>query len=256
MIINHNISAMMACRYMNIHSALASKAMQRISSGRRINSAADDPAGLCISTRMESQIRGLQQESRNAQNSISLAQVGDGALSEIHLMLQRLRELAVRASNGTLTSQDRKNTQLEVDQLTLGIDKIALDTQFNTIKVLGPDMKSSGLKISNASGLALDLSTPDSASAAIKIYDDAIDQVSSSRANFGATQNILESRINYLGTTAENLTAAQSKITDADIAAEMIQYSKESILTQVCQLMFVQANHQSESVLELLRSSR
>jgi len=282
MIINHNIGAMMACRYMNIHSALASRAMQRISSGRRINSAADDPAGLCISVRMEAQIRGLQQASRNAQNGISLVQVADGALSETDSMLQRLRELAVRASSDTLTTQDRKNTQLEVDQLTIGINNIALDTQFNTIKVFDPgdenyggankltvqiganvgqvidipiqDMKSSALKISDALGNALDVSTAENASLAIKSYDDAINQVSSSRASYGAVQNALEYRVNYLDTTSENLTVAESRITDADIAKEMMEYTKENILTQVCQLMFVQANHQSESVIELLKS--
>lgn len=280
MIINHNISAMNACRYMNIHSALASKAMQRISSGRRINSSADDPAGFSISERMQAQIRGLQQASRNAQVGVSLVQVADGALNETHVMLQRLRELAVMASNGTLTTQDRKNTQIEINQLTIGINKIATDTQFNNIKPLDPsigsnggsnltvqvganvgqvmgipvqDCKSGALNITDPSGNGLDISTPEKASAAIKIYEDAINQVSSSRASLGAKQNVLESSIDYMGTTIDSLTDAASKITDADMAKEMIKYSKENILSQVCQLMFVQANHQAESVIELLR---
>lgn len=307
MIINHNIGAMMTCRYMNIHLALANRALQRISSGRRINSAADDPAGFSISQGMEAQIRGLQQASRNAQDGISVIQVADGALNETHSMLQRLRELAVEASNGTLTTQDRNNIQVEVDQLTSGINRIASDTEFNTIKLLDPstgnvsgaesqlklqvganpgqimeipiqDMKSNALNISgeagaevkskdgsatgkfsttkcsDASGYALDLSTPENASAAIKIYDDAINQVSSSRSSLGAKQNALEYRIDYLDNTAENLSAAESRITDADIAKEMMEYTKQNILCEVCQAMLKQANQQSESIIELLRS--
>ncbi len=307
MIINHNIGAMMACRYMNIHLSFASKAMQRISSGRRINSAADDPAGLAISEGMKAQIRGLQQASRNVQDGISVIQVADGALNETNSMLQRLRELAVQATNGTLSPQDRKAIQVEVDQLTSGINRIATDTQFNTINIIDPsngkydavdsqiklqigansgqvmaipigDMKSNALNISgtagavvtskdgsvqgtfsttkcsDASGYALDLSTPENANAAIKIYSDAISQVSSLRSTLGATQNTLEHRINYLDNTAENLTAAESRIVDADIAKEMIEYSKHNLLYQVCQTMFIQANKQSESIIELLKS--
>jgi len=307
MIINHNMGAMMACRYMNINLALANKAMERLSSGRRINRAADDPAGLGISEGMKAQIRGLQQASRNVQDGISVIQVADGALNETNSMLQRLRELAVQASNGTLTPQDRKVIQSEVDQLTSGINRIAIDTEFNTINILDPsginnnglnsqinlqvggnsgqvmaipikDMKSNALNISgtagavvsskdgsvkgrfsttkssDASGFAIDVSTPENANAAIKIYDDAINQVSSSRATFGAIQNTLEYRINYLDNTAENLTAAQSRIEDADMAKEMMLYSKHNILYQACQAMLVQANQQSESVIELLKS--
>lgn len=306
MIINHNIGAMMACRYMNINLALANKAMQRIASGRRINSAADDPAGLAISESMKAQIRGLEQASRNAQDGISMLQVADGALNETHSMLQRLKELATQAANGTLSSQDRKNIQVEIDQLTSGINRIATDTEFNTIRILDSstggagvssqfklqigansgqvmdisiqDMKSNSLNISgtaggivtskdgsvkakfsttkcsDASSYALDVSTPENASAAIKIYDDAINQVSSSRASLGALQNTLEHRINYLDNTAENLTAAESRIVDADIAKEMLEYSKHNMLYQACQAMLSQANQQAKSVIELLKS--
>lgn len=305
MFINHNIDAIRACRYMNIHLAFASRAMQRISSGRRINSAADDPAGLSISEKMEAQIRGLQQSSRNAQDGISAIQVADGALNETTSMLQRLRQLAVQASNGTLTTQDRKNIQIEVDELTSGINKIGTDTEFNTIKLLDPDgndkvnselklqvdanqgqimevpipdMRSNAINISgkagaevkskdgsvtgkfsttkcsDASGYALDVTTPGNASAAIKIYNDAINQVSSSRSSLGAMQNALEYRINYLDNTAENLEAAESRITDADMAKEMMEYTKESILCECCQKMLVQANHKQESIIELLKS--
>lgn len=303
MIINHNIGAMTACRYMNIHLARANRAMLRIASGRRINSAADDAAGLAISEGMKAQIRGLQQASRNAQDGISTIQVADGALNETHSMLQRLRELAVQASNGTLTTADRNNIQEEVNQLTSGINKIATDTEFNTQKLFDSssgndtiiklqvganegqtmeiqikDMKSDSLNISgaasavvkskdesvtgkfantkagDASSYALDISTSENASASIKIYDDAINQVSSCRSGLGARQNSLEFRINYLDSTAENLTAAESRITDADMAKEIMEYAKESILCQVCQAMLKQANQQSQNVIELLKS--
>ena len=307
MVINHNVNAMMACRYMSIHSALASNAMKRISSGFRINSAADDPAGLCISEGMRAQIRGLQQASRNAQDGISAIQVADGALAETHSMLQRLRELAVQASNGTCTPSDRKNIQNEIDQLTSGVNHIATDTEFNTIKLLDSsvykydgvnselrlqvranygqnisvkldDMRSNALNISGISGAttsskygtvtgafsstkssdassyALDVSTPENASAAIKIYDDAINKVSSSRASLGATANTLSFRIDYLDNTSDILTSAESRIRDADIAKEMMEYAKQTLLTQVCQAMFAKANHESDSIIELLKS--
>ncbi len=307
MVINHNINAMMACRYMSIHSALVGNAMQRISSGFRINSAADDPAGLCISEGMRAQIRGLQQASRNAQDGISAIQVADGALNETHSMLQRLRELAVQAANGTYTSGDRKSIQIEIDQLTSGINRIATDTEFNTIKLLDSsvykydgvnselklqigananqtmgiklaDMRSNALNISGTSGTsttskdgtttgifsstkssdaasyALDVSTPENANAAIKIYDDAINQVSSARSSLGATSNVLNYRIEYLDNTSEILTSAESRIRDADIAKEMMTYAKENLLTQVCQAMLAKANHESDSIIELLKS--
>lgn len=307
MIINHNINAMIICRYMNINMALASKAMQRISSGCRINSAADDPAGLGISEGMRAQIRGLQQASRNAQNGISVIQVADGALNETHSMLQRLRELAVQAANGTCTSEDRKNIQCEIDQLTSGINHIGTDTEFNTIKLLDSsaakydgvnseiklqigvnsgqtmgiqlqNMRSNALSISGiactavtskdgsvtckfaatkcsgASDYALDVSTSENASAAIKIYDDAINKVSSFRATLGATENVLGYRIDYLDNTSENLTAAESRIRDADMAKEIMEYEKHNILCQVCQALLAQANHQNDSIIELLKS--
>lgn len=307
MIINHNINAMMLCRYMNIHSALASRAMLRISSGKRINSAADDPAGLAISEKMESQIRGLQQASRNVQDGISVIQVADGALNETHSMLLRLRELAVQAANGTLNEGDRQAIQAEVDQLTAGINRIATDTEFNTMKVLDPsngrfdgadsklklqvganqdqtmeipiqDMRSDALNISgpaggtvrsvdgsvtgkfsttkarDASSYALDVTTPENAGAAIKIYDEAINKVSIARADLGGRQNALEYTSDYLDNTAENLTAAESRITDADIAKEMMEYAKENVLYQACSALLAQANHQSDGIIELLKS--
>lgn len=273
MIINHNINAMRICRYMNINMALASKAMQRISSGYRINSAADDPAGLGISEGMRAQIRGLQQASRNAQDGISAIQVADGALNETQSMLQRLRELAVQAANGTYTSADRKSIQCEIDQLTEGINRIAADTEFNTKKLLDSNGVNSVIKLqiganseqvmgiqlqdmrSDALNICgIDVSTPEKASAAIKTYDDAINKVSSFRATLGATENVLGYRIDYLDNTSENLTAAESRIRDADMAKEIMEYEKHNILCQVCQSLLAQANHQNDSIIELLKS--
>lgn len=309
MIINHNMNAMIAYRNMSQNMSIVSRAMERLSSGLRINRAADDPAGLAISERMRAQIRGLEQASRNAQDGISAIQVAEGALNETHSILQRMKELATQAANGTLNDQDRKNIQDEIKQLTSEISCIGNDTEYNTIKLLDSstkapdgvnsgmvlqiganqgqsmivqlqDMRSKSLNISGAAGgsvtskdgtvtakfvktdpidtnsgeYALDVLTPENASAAIKIYDDAINQVSSFRGSLGATQNVLEHRINYLDNTAENLTAAESRIRDADIAKEMMIYAKHSILLQVSQAMLAQANHQAEGVLELLKS--
>lgn len=319
MIINHNITAMTICRNMNHHEALAAKAMLRISSGKRINSAADDPAGLCISVGMKSQILGLQQAQRNVQDGISALQIADGGLNETHSILQRMRELAVQAANGTYSPAERKNIQLEMNQLTSSINGIANNTEFNTMKLLNgnapkyngtgtgiaiqiganagqqsyitlDDMTAKAIKISGqADGTvkskdgtvtakytsidpnnskegvtdgnndkvieyALDLTDPDNASAAIKIIDDAINQVSSTRAGFGATQNMLEARSDYLSSTEEILNAAESRIEDADIAKEMLEYAKESMLTQVCQALLGKVNKEKDGIVEFLKS--
>lgn len=294
------------CRNMNIHFASASKAMQRISSGYRINSASDDPAGLQVSDGMRAQIRGIQQASRNAQNGISAIQVADGALNETQSILQRMRELAVKASNGVCTTEDRKNMQLEINQLTSEVNTIGTNTEFNTMKLLDSsaakydsvnheiqlqvgassgqtikiqlgDMKSKSLNISGNAGAiatsqdgstkgkfsttkcqgstdyALDVSTSESASAAIKIYGDAIGKVSCLRGALGATENLLEYKITYLDSVADGLSGTESRIRDADIAKESMQYSKENILCQASQKMFVQTNRQSDSILQLLK---
>lgn len=319
MIINHNIDAMFACRYMSINMAMMSKAMMRLSSGKAIDSASDNPAGLAISERMKAQIRGLEQASKNAQDAISTIQVADGALNETTSMLQRMKELATQAANGTLSEQDRKNIQCEINQLTSAINDIGNDTEFNTIKLFNSDapkyngvnsgliiqvgansgqtmvvklddMRSKSLNISGASGAsvtskdgivtakiatadpgdtsngvtnghgnnvveyALDVTDPKNASSAIKIYSDAIDQVSSVRGRLGATQNALEYRIDYLNNAAENLTEAESRITDADMAKEMMNYAKYNVLFQVAQAMLAQTMHQSEGTIQLLKS--
>lgn len=319
MIINHNMNAMIAYRYMSINMSMMTKAMERLSSGLAINRAADNSAGLAISERMKAQIRGLQQASRNAQDGISAIQVADGALNETTSMLQRMRELATQSANGTLNDQDRKNIQYEINQLTSEINNIGNNTEFNTIKLLNPsaqnysgvssqltiqvgansgqimevpleDMRAKALNISGESGAtvtsedgtvtaklvkadlgdtdngvtngsdgkiveyALDVSDPKNASAAIKIFDDAIQKVASFRGTLGAIQNTLEYRIDYLNNTADILTSAESRIVDADMAKEMLAYSKYSILFQVSQAMLAQANRQSEGIIQLLKS--
>lgn len=300
MIIGHNMNAMIAYRHMSYNLNMLGRAMERLSSGLRINRAADDPAGLAISERMRGQIRGLEQAARNAQDGISVVQVADGALNETHSILQRMRELAVQAANGTLNDKDRKCIQEEINQLTAGINDIGNNTEFNTMKLLNnsickydganseiklqigansgqilgvklEDMRAKALNISGQEGTsvtskdgkvtakygkdcALDVLTPENASAAIQIYDDAIEKVSSSRGRLGATQSMLEHRISYLNNTAENLTAAESRIRDADIAKEMMNYAKYNILFQVSQALLAQANQQAEGVIQLLKS--
>lgn len=278
MIINHNINAMIAWRYSMINGALAGKAMQRLSSGLRINSAADDPAGLAISEKMRGQIRGLQVASRNVQDGISMIQVHDGALNETQSILQRMRELSVQAANGTNTKEDRKRIQEEIDQLILAVDDIANNTEFNTMKLLNnddtkevklqvganqgqfygiefKDMRSKALKLTGETEeKRLDVSTHEGASEAIKRLDEAIGKVSSFRSSLGATQNVLEHRANYLQNAEENLTAAESRIRDADMAKEMMNFAKYNILQQVAQAMLAQVSHQGESIIQLLKS--
>ncbi len=304
MVINHNLNAMTAIRYMNIYEQQMGKAMKRLTTGLRINCAADDPSGLAISQKMEAQIRGLNQAYRNVQDSISVLQVADGALNETHSILQRMRELAVQAANGTYNDEDRKNLQLEFNQLAEEVNSVAKNTNFNTINMLdgshdkmavqaGPnsgDMSllsfsnmtsksiaisggentsviskdgkstayySSGtdnlLKGGTGSEYALDISIPEHAEAAISILDDAIKNASTARSSIGAQQNALEYRLDYLSNTAENLTAAQSRIMDADIAQEMMNYAKYSILHQAAQAMLAQTIKQSESIIDFIK---
>lgn len=280
MIINHNVHALMAWRSSVINGALAGKALERICSGKRINRAADDPAGLAISEKMRAQIRGLQMASRNAQDGISMLQVAEGGVNEIHSMLQRMRELSVQAANGTNSPSEIKAIQDELNELAKGINSISTDTEFNTIKLLnksaedngslhlqtGPnsgeffgikfqDMSSSALKINgNDPNAALDISTPEKAGEAIKKIDEAINKASSFRSSLGASMNSLEHRINYLDDAEMNLTAAESRITDADIAKEMMDYAKYSMLQQVAQAMLAQVLKQQQSTVELLKS--
>ncbi|WP_020155004.1 flagellin Hag [Caldibacillus debilis] len=276
--INHNISALNTYRQLSFNNTQTAKNLEKLSSGYRINRAGDDAAGLAISEKMRGQIRGLEMATKNAQDGISLIQTAEGALNETHAILQRIRELAVQAANDTNTDNDRKELQKEVDQLIAEIDRIADTTQFNTKNLLNGSgtgivfhigansaqsvtldissmkAKALGLQTSGASGLQnLKIDTQADADAAISTIDTAIDTVSSERAKLGAMQNRLEHTINNLGTAAENLTAAESRIRDVDMAKEMMEFTKNSILTQAAQAMLAQANQLPQGVLQLLR---
>ncbi|KYD11755.1 flagellin N-terminal helical domain-containing protein [Caldibacillus debilis] len=270
--INHNISALNTYRQLSFNNTQTAKNLEKLSSGYRINRAGDDAAGLAISEKMRGQIRGLEMATKNAQDGISLIQTAEGALNETHAILQRIRELAVQAANDTNTDNDRAELQKEVDQLLQEIDRIANTTQFNTKNLLDGSLSGSGLifhiganqdqnvtlTISSmrASGLGvsgIDISSQSGANNAITTIDNAIDTVSSERAKLGAMQNRLEHTINNLGAAAENLTAAESRIRDVDMAKEMMEFTKNSILTQAAQAMLAQANQLPQGVLQLLR---
>lgn len=272
MIINHNLPALNTYNRLGVNTNNASKAMEKLSSGLRINRAGDDAAGLAISEKMRGQIRGLDQASRNAQDGISLIQTAEGALSETHSILQRMRELAVQASNGTYTTSDRQKLGAEVVQLQNEINRIASQTEFNTKKLLtgGLQVKfqvgaNSGQTISfsvnkmvvsalvGSKGVGSTFTNVAGLDAVIKNINDGINTVSKERANMGAYQNRLEHTITNLNTSSENLTAAESRIRDVDMAKEMMNYTKSNILTQAAQAMLAQANQAPQGVLQLLR---
>ena len=270
MIINHNINAMFTCRQMSILQNKMGRSMERLSSGLRINRAADDPTGLAISEKMRGQIRGLGQASRNAQDGISLLQTAEGVLNETHSMLQRMNELAVQAANGTNSDDDSSQLDKEFEQLKEEITRSANQTEFNTIPLLSKDNNelilqiganaNQSLKITleSMTGTALNLddvniSTPENASNAIKNVQKAIEKTSSVRGTLGAYENRLEHVIAINDITAENLQSAESRIRDADIAKEMLEYSKNNILYQVAQAMLLQSNQQTQNVLQLLK---
>lgn len=270
--INTNISAMNAHRQFSINQATGARSMERLSSGLRINRAGDDAAGLTISEKMRGQIRGLNQAARNAQDSISLIQTAEGALNETHAILQRMRELAVQSANDTNTGADRLQIQAEVDQLAAEITRIATDTEFNTQKLLdgtanflfhigANQNQNMQLTIGNMDAVALnvatltgpiDVSTQGAANGAITTINNAIETVSTERSKLGATQNRLEYTISNLSTSAENLQAAESRIRDVDMAAEMMEFTKTNILNQAATAMLAQANMAPQLVLQLL----
>jgi flagellin len=269
MIINHNLSAMNAHRQLLISNAAGQKALEKLSSGLRINRAADDAAGLAISEKMRGQIRGLQQAARNAQDGISLIQTAEGALDTSHAIIQRMRELAVQAANDTYTDEDRQKLQDEVDQLIEELDRIAGNTEFNTKKLLNgsasglvfhiganagqsitldiASMGSNGLGVSS-----IDISTQTNADAAITTINSALETISEERAKLGAVQNRLEYTIQNLNIAAENLQASESRIRDVDMAKEMMEFTRTSILQQAGTAMLAQANARPQSVLQLL----
>lgn len=302
--IQHNISALNTHRNLTFNNAQASKNLEKLSSGYKINRAGDDAAGLAISEKMRGQIRGLDMATKNAQDSVSLIQTAEGALAETHSILQRMRELAVQSANDTNVSADRDAIQLEIKSLAKEITRISTDTEFNTQKLLNGDFggkvksgasfdinnattaggkvfhigansgQSINLSIGNMSATALgvdaisgtptqigsagtvgagiSVSTQSAADNSISIIDSAIRRVSETRASLGAVQNRLEHTINNLGTTSENLTAAESRIRDTDMAKEMMGFTKNNILMQAAQSMLAQANQQPQGVLQLL----
>ena len=269
MVVQHNLTAMNTSRQLNGVTGALSKSTEKLSSGYKINRAGDDAAGLSISEKMRSQIRGLNKASSNAQDGISLIQVAEGALNETHSILQRMNELATQAANDTNTSTDRTAIQQEVDQLTSEINRIRSTTQFNTMNLLDGSFTGKNLQVGSLSGQSIGISIGNmnastlgvsglkvssfsQAGTSMSKIQAAIDKVSTQRSKLGALQNRLEHTINNLDTTAENTQSAESRIRDTDMASEMVQYSKNNILSQAGQSMLAQANQSNQGVLSLL----
>jgi flagellin len=260
--INTNVEAFDAHRNLEKSAGMVAKSMQRLSSGLRINSAADDAAGLAISQKLTAQIKGVDQAGRNVQDGISLVQTAEGSLSEVHSMLQRVRELAVQYQNGTLSTSDKSAINSEVSQLTNEIERIGTTAQFNNISLLNSAQTISfqvgandGEVISVATvSLGAAVGTIDlTSSTVLADVDKAIDAVSQQRATFGAVQNRLEHSYNNLQTYEENLSASNSRIVDVDMAAEMVNFTKNQILQQAGTSMLAQAQQAPQSVLKLLQ---
>ncbi|MED4888217.1 flagellin [Lysinibacillus sp. FSL R7-0073] len=268
--IQHNISALNTHRNLAYNNTQASKNLEKLSSGYKINRAGDDAAGLAISEKMRGQIRGLDMASKNAQDGISLIQTAEGALNETHAILQRMRELAVQSSTDTNESTDRSKLQDEITQLTAEITRIASTTQFNNMNVLDGSFTGKVIHIGANAGQVLNvsignmdagtigvsgvnISTQTGADAAITTINTALENVSVQRSQLGAWQNRLEHTINNLGASSENLTAAESRIRDTDMAKEMMGFTKNNILMQAAQSMLAQANQQPQGVLQLLQ---
>jgi flagellin len=261
--INSNIEAFNAHRQLAATSDRASKSMERLSSGYRINRAADDAAGLAISEKLRGQIRGLDQAQRNSQDAVSLVQTGEGSLNEVHSMLQRVRELAVQYQNGTLSTSDKAAITAEAAQLQSEIERIGSGADFNGIKLLDGTAGTISFQVGANDGdvitvkttaLSTEVGTIDIAGTnAISAIDAAITNVSTMRGEFGAIQNRLEHTLNNLATYQENLMASESRIRDVDMASEMVEFSKNNILQQAGTSMLAQANQAPQAVLTLLR---
>ena len=302
MIIQHNMPAANTNRQLGITNGNLQKSTEKLSSGYRINRAGDDAAGLSISEKMRGQIRGLNQASTNAQDGISMIQTAEGAMNELHSVVQRMRELTVQAANDTNVAEDRMAIQSEIKQLSEEIDRIAQSTEFNTMKLLNGDYSEDGergkltlqvgannsstdvlddgdqvikfslnamttdviggetgtvsalfmLTIDDATGFE-DADIAASIAADLDILDEALKYVSDERSKLGSIQNRLEHTIANTDNTAENLQAAESRIRDVDMAEQMVDYSKDTILQQAAQSMLAQANQQTQGVLALLQ---
>ena len=286
MVINHNMSALFAQRSQGIQDLNAQKSMEKLSSGLKINRAGDDASGLTVSEKMRAQIRGLNQASTNAQNGISFIQTTEGYLQETTDIIQRIRELAVQSSNGIYSSEDRMQIQVEVSSLIAEVDRIASAAQFNGMNMLtgrfarptgenavtgsmwfhiGANMDQRtqvfiGTMSATALGLRnigdesiMTLETPDEANRAIGTLDEALMKINKQRADLGAYQNRLEETVKGLDVSAENLQASESRIRDTDMAAEMVEFTKDQVLSQAGTAMLAQANQSSQNVLSLLR---
>lgn len=254
--INHNIAALNTHRQMGAANNAQMKNMEKLSSGLRINRAADDAAGLSISEKMRGQIRGLEQASKNAQDGISLIQTAEGALNEVSDILVRMKELFTQKENGTYNTTDTANIDAEVAALTAEIANIGANTKFNDKALLDGNLDIEiQIGHTEADVLQVALSTDISSIAptALDATTTAIDTVSTARSTLGALQNRLEHTVNNLNNNVENLTAAESRIRDTDMAKEMMAQTKNSILSQASQAMLAQANQQPQGVLQLLR---
>jgi flagellin len=290
MVVQHNLTAMNSNRQLGITTNAQAKSSEKLSSGYRINRAGDDAAGLTISEKMRSQIRGLNKASDNAQDGVSLIQVAEGALNETHSILQRMNELATQAANDTNTTADRNAIQSEINQLTSEINRIQSTTQFNTMNLIDGSFSSKNLQVGALSGqmITLNISNMDATSlfggslktsitigdaktattayisklnvgsfsaagTAMDAIQSAITKVSQQRSDLGAVQNRLEHTIANLDNISENTQSAESRIRDTDMAEEMVEYSKNNILAQAGQSMLAQANQATQGVLSLLQ---
>ena len=286
MVINHNMSAIYANRQLGVNGLSLSKDMEKLSSGERINRAGDDASGLAVSEKMRAQIRGLNQASQNASNGISFIQTTEGYLQESTDIMQRIRELAVQSSNGIYSEEDRMQIQVEISALVSEVDRIASAAQFNGMNMLtgrfarptgenvvtgsmwfhiGANMDQRmqiyiGTMSSTALGIReigsdtkISLATPEEANRAIGVIDEGLKKINKQRADLGAYQNRMEMAVKGLDVSAENLQASESRIRDTDMASQMVEFTKNSVLQQAGTAMLAQANSQSQNILSLLR---
>ena len=286
MVINHNMSAIYANRQLGVNGLSLSKDMEKLSSGERINRAGDDASGLAVSEKMRAQIRGLNQASQNASNGISFIQTTEGYLQETTDIMQRIRELAVQSSNGIYSEEDRMQIQVEISALVSEVDRIASAAQFNGMNMLtgrvarptgenvvtgsmwfhiGANMDQRmqiyiGTMSSTALGIReigsetkISLATPEEANRAIGVIDEGLKKINKQRADLGAYQNRMEMAVKGLDVSAENLQASESRIRDTDMASQMVEFTKNSVLQQAGTAMLAQANSQSQNILSLLR---
>ena len=270
MVVQHNMQAANANRMLGMNVKAVSKSTEKLSSGYKVNRAADDAAGLSISEKMRNQIRGINQSVKNAEDGVSLIQTAEGNMNEIHNILQRMGELATKAANDVNASDDRNAIQDEINQLASEIDSISSKAQFNGTYLLNGSVAALKLQVGANEGEemvvsldkidaaelgvnALDMSSHDNAGTAMTAVTAAVKKVSEKRSMMGAIQNRLDYTINNLENYSENLTSSESNIRDTDMATEMVNYSKNNILQQAAQSMLAQANQSNQGVLSLLQ---